>query len=276
MITLDKLIEVAREVGEIHRVHHRKVKRETKDVAPGVNPDVTVVDTLSEKHIIEFAKKEGITLIGEEFGTYDARSQEKMHADPLDGTTSYIMGKKYSAVSIGVERKDELIMGVVYNALTNQMYTAEIGAGAYIEEQDCNDPARTIKRRLETKDTGCIDDTAVALPALRSFMRYSKNQSMFKDIVLNTWRICSEPSIALNLCDVAEGIFDIALAYRVGGTWDYSAGAVIVREAGGICTDWSGKNFVPSMAKGNIIPSYLAAANKDIHEKFIERFIGGY
>jgi fructose-1,6-bisphosphatase/inositol monophosphatase family enzyme len=263
MVTIDQLVEIARTIGEIHIEFFRKLDREKKEVKGHENPDICDVDRLADHIAWQRLGQMGVNIYSEESGILDKGSEETVFTDGLDGTSFYLMGKRYSCVSLGLERKKELVAGVIYNPLTGQLYTGEKGSGSFLEENG-------ERRKLNTREVTTVDDVALAIPSLKALMVEDYNVQRFRDMVQNTWRFDCEGSIALNLCETADGILDVVLTPVLGGPWDFAAGVVILREAGGYVGGW----YDTSFNIRNPTP-FLAAANRKLYSRFKQQFFGG-
>lgn len=161
--------------------------------------------------------------------------------DPLDGTTNFLHGIPLFTISIGLEREGQLVAGLVYNPIADEMFTAEKGKGAFLNE----------KRRLRVAARKSIGDAVVATGIPH---RGRPGHPDFLDELDATMRevagIRRTGSAALDLAWTAAGRFD-GYWERNLKPWDMAAGIVIVREAGGIVTDLQGTDKM--LAKGDII-----------------------
>jgi myo-inositol-1(or 4)-monophosphatase len=149
--------------------------------------------------------------------------------DPLDGTTNFLHGVPLFAISIGLEREGQLVAGVVYNPIADELFTAEKGKGAYVND----------RRRLRVAARKNVSDAliTIGIPHLgRPDARFLKElPGVMKEVA----GVRRTGSAALDLAWTAAGRFD---AYWERGIrpWDMAAGIVLVREAGGVVTDFSG------------------------------------
>ncbi len=150
--------------------------------------------------------------------------------DPLDGTTNFLHGVPLFAISIGLEREGQLVAGLVYNPVTDEMFTAEKGKGAFLND----------RRRLRVAARKSLADSLVTTgiphlgrPAHARFL--GEIQRVMKEVS----GVRRTGSAALDLAWTAAGRFD-AYWERNIQPWDTAAGIVIVREAGGTVTDLSG------------------------------------
>jgi myo-inositol-1(or 4)-monophosphatase len=204
---------------------------------------VSAADKRAEETLYaELAKaRPGYGFIGEEGGRREGA--DKTHTwivDPLDGTTNFLHGVPHFAISIALEREGALIAGVVYNPVTDEMFVAEKGKGAFLNEHRIRVGAR---RELKDALVGC------GLP--------HPNRG---DLALNGREIAAMQSqvgglreygaAALDLAFVAAGRFD-AYWERDLSAWDVAAGIVLVREAGGYVRDLDGGESM--LDKGHIV-----------------------
>lgn len=225
---LSVAIEIAREAGEILRqFHHRDVEVEYK----GSFDIVTIADRTAEELVIRKLKERFPThsIIGEEGGGVDNDSEYVWHVDPLDGTTNFAHGYPWFAVSIGLEKNGESIAGVVYNPITEELFAAEKGSGAYLNN-----------RRITVSDIQSIEQGLFATGFPASKRKENPNVYYFHQFSVLTHGCRRAGSAALDLCSVACGRFEGFWEFGLK-SWDVSAGAVIVTEAGGKITSMTGE-----------------------------------
>jgi len=150
--------------------------------------------------------------------------------DPLDGTTNFLHGVPLFSISIGLEREGQLVAGIVYNPIADEMYTAEKGKGAYLND----------RRRLRVAARKQLSDALVTtgIPHLGR-PGHARFVSEIRHVMQEVAGVRRTGSAALDLAWTAAGRFD-AYWERNIQPWDTAAGIVIVREAGGTVTDLSG------------------------------------
>lgn len=177
-----------------------------------------------------------------------ADNSNRWLVDPLDGTTNFLHGLPHFAISIALERDRQPYAGVVYNPATDELYWAEKGEGAFVNDR---------RLRVSTRKDPSSALFATGLPFMG---RPGREQALREaDVVLaNTAGIRRFGAAALDLAYVAAGRFD-AYWERGLNPWDVSAGIVLVREAGGIVTEIDGG---PRASLG----ASILAANAEIHE----------
>ena len=149
--------------------------------------------------------------------------------DPLDGTTNFLHGIPLFAISIGLERDGQLVAGVIYNPVKDELFTAEKGKGAFLNDRRLRVAARRIAGRCLVT-TGIPHRGRGGHDALHAEM-----QAVMREVA----GIRRTGSAALDLAWVAAGRFDAYWEHNLK-PWDMAAGIVIVREAGGIVTDCEG------------------------------------
>lgn len=212
---------------------------------------VTEADRESEKAIVEILRKSfpDHGMLGEEFGTNDtasdsnktgseSRASEPTHIwmiDPLDGTTNYVHQFPFFCVSIGLEINGELVLGVVDAPQLGSRYYAVKGGGAFKNGEPIH-----VSKRTEAKD-------GLFATGFNSYDNTLDEQlEILSKIVKQTRGIRRAGAAALDLCFVAEGVYD-AFWEKHLSVWDTAAGVAIAREAGGIATDMFGTEFNPRM-----------------------------
>ncbi len=223
-------IGAARDAGRILRDNYGKVQQIKYK---GEVDIVTEVDEASERLIIERIHEHfpDHRILGEEGGTAsspDSESRYRWIIDPVDGTTNYAHGYPFFCVSIGVEVDSVVEFGVVYAPVLDEMFVAELGAGAYLNgERLVVSPTDHLIRSLLASGFNYDRDLARA------------NLPNWERLVFKTQALRRDGSSALNLCYVAAGRFDGY--WEIGlKPWDAAAGALLVREAGGLVTDFGG------------------------------------
>jgi myo-inositol-1(or 4)-monophosphatase len=194
---------------------------------------VTVADRKSELLIRErlCERWPSFDILGEEGGLQDTGSDYRWYVDPLDGTTNFAHGFPVFCVSMGLEYKGERIAGVVYDPTRDELFAAERGGGAFLNQQ----PIRVSK---VAKLAECL--VATGFP---SHKRH-KNPNIFfyHQITLHTHGVRRAGSAALDLCYVACGRLDGFWEFNLN-PWDTAAGVLMVQEAGGKVSDFKGGPF---------------------------------
>ena len=194
---------------------------------------VTVADRASEKLIRERigALWPGHDILGEEEGLVDTGSDYRWYVDPLDGTTNFAHGFPVFCVSMALEHKGRRIAGVVYDPTREEMFAAEQGSGAYLNQE----PIRVSPPRSWQKGSwrpAFPATNAIRIPIFISIIRSR----------LRTHGVRRAGSAALDLCYVAAGRLDGFWEFNLN-PWDTAAGVLLVEEAGGRVTDFQGGAF---------------------------------
>jgi myo-inositol-1(or 4)-monophosphatase len=195
----------------------------------------------------------GYGFLGEEGGRREG--DDKSHCwivDPLDGTTNFLHAIPQFAISIALEREGVIVAGVIYNPANEELFIAERGKGAFLNDQRLRVAAR---RRLADAVVAC------GLPHIGrgDLALFRSELTAIQDKVAGLRRF---GAAALDLAWVAAGRFD-AFWERDLSPWDMAAGILMVREAGGFATDLDGGDGI--FAKGEII-----AGNEFLHKALID------
>lgn len=236
----------ARDAGNIILRNIDKLDRIQIEVK-AQNDFVTQVDRKAEEVIIAALHKaypdHGI--LGEESGTQNEDSDYKWIIDPLDGTTNFLHGFPQYAVSIGLQLKGRMEVAVVFDPLKNELFSAARGDGAQLN-------GRRIRVTEHKGIQGSLLGTGFPFKQPQHLDAYLET---FKAVHPKAAGIRRAGSAALDLAYVAAGRLDGF--WEIGlNSWDMAAGVLLVREAGGIVTDFSGEgNYLET---GNVV----AAASK--------------
>lgn len=189
-------------------------------------------------------------LLGEENASIPSRDNGyRWIVDPLDGTTNYVHGIPFYCVSIALEQHGELAVGVVYDPVSGECFTARRCEGAYLNG-----------RKLNVSQVQQLCQAVVASSFPPQVLPDAVELRQFVDLTQRTQSMRRMGSSALNLCYVAAGRYD---AYWSQSTklWDIAAGVLLVQEAGGMVTDPSGEVFRIEP------PHFIAAASSSLHRE---------
>lgn len=222
--------EIARDAGTLLMEYFRaRVKVEYK----GDVDLVTVADRKSEALIRERIKAvwPEHDILGEEGGLQDQGSEYRWYVDPLDGTTNFAHSYPVFCVSMAVEHKGERIAGVIYDPTRDEMYSAEIGGGAYLNGE-----------RMQVSKVGNLAESLVATGFPSRKRHKNPNIYFYHQITLRTHGVRRAGSAALDLANVASGRYEGFWEFNLN-PWDTAAGVLLVQEAGGKVTDFSGGPF---------------------------------
>src|SRR6201996_2945931 len=216
---------------------------------------VSVADQRTESILIGELQKAraGYPILSEEVGLIDG--PDKAHRfiiDPLDGTTNFLHGIPHFAISIGLERDGQLASGVIYNPISDEMFTAEKGSGAFL-----NDRRLRVAARKDLK----LALAATGIP----FMGRGDHEGFQKEmgaVMAATPGVRRFGAASLDLAWMAAGRYD-AFWERGLKAWDIAAGILMVREAGGVVTDMDGR---PRMLESG----HILASNESLHPQFLK------
>jgi myo-inositol-1(or 4)-monophosphatase len=193
---------------------------------------VTSADVRTERILIEELSKArpNYGFLGEEGGAvFGADKSHRFIIDPIDGTTNFMHGVPHFAISIGLEREGQLVAGVIYNPVTDDLYYAEKGHGAYHNNKRLRVAAR--------KDlASCIVATGLPMMGRKGHEKALKEMAA---IMATTAGVRRFGTASLDMVFVAEGRFDGFWELGIK-PWDIAAGIVVVREAGGWLQTWRG------------------------------------
>lgn len=249
MNELETAISAIKEAGRIVMEYYGKATVSYK-------PDrslVTEADTESERAIKDILLGEfpDYPILGEETGRTGKESEYLWIVDPLDGTTNYTFRNPFFDISVALTHKSDPILGVVLYPPQDELYHAEKGIGAYLNNT-----------KIVVSGTKEIDKSVVTFCHGRDQGSVKRMISAFAKLKVINNKVRQLGAAALELCYVACGRVD---AFFMTGMnpWDVAAGTVILREAGGKVTDFRGNNF--SMNSQDILGS-----NIRLHEDLLK------
>ena len=253
-------VKIAHEAGkllaEFHRMH---VGFELK----GDFDLVTEADRASERLVVArlLAHYPEHSIVAEEGGGREGSSEYRWYVDPLDGTTNFAHGYPAFNVTLALARGDEMIAGVVYDPLRDEMFAAEKGSGAYLNDQKIRvSPARRL--------ADCLVSTG--FPSRKRSENI--NIHFYYQLAMTTHGVRRGGSAALDLSYVACGRLDGFWEFGLK-PWDLAAGTLMVKEAGGTVSDMNGSPH-------SLASPHLLVDNGTIHEEILalfgETFAGRY
>jgi len=215
---------------------------------------VTEMDVRSERTIVEMLHgafpDHGV--VAEEETKLCNASGYTWVIDPLDGTTNYAHGYPCFAVSIALKHEEDVILGVVYDPMRDELFVAQKGLGAYLNGKQIN---------VSAVDTLIKSLLATGFPYDRK-VSDKNNLSYFYDLLMASQEVRRDGSAALDLCYVAAGRLDGFWELKLK-PWDVAAGSLVVNEAGGLVSDLSGNRF-------DIHAEEILASNGRIHRQMIK------
>lgn len=247
---LEVAIRAAKEAGRIQSLHCGQPNR--VEYKGEINP-VTEVDRLCEQTLVR--------LIGEAFPDHDILTEEtafeqkgspfRWVLDPLDGTTNYLHGYPYFAVSVGLEIDGEIRTGVAYDPIRDELFWAEKGKGAFLNGM-----------KLAVSQTDRLGQSLLCTGFPYNVReRVDFYLSFFRQFLLKSLAVRRPGSAVLDLCYLAAGRFDGFWELELQ-PWDVAAGSLIVVEAGGKVTGLRGQPF-------SIYSREMVASNGLIHEEML-------
>ena len=235
---------------EILRFFNHSFKISNKE---GRNNLVTEADHASEKAILEVIKTNfpGHSILTEETGNLPQESDYKWIVDPIDGTINFAHGIPINCVSIGLEFRGEMIMGMVCNPHLKELFFAEKGKGATL-----NDKPIKVSRETDVMKS-CL---VTGFPYI--YLNIPNGPlDIFERLIREGVPVRRLGSAAIDLCWVACGRFDGFYEHKLE-PWDSAAGSLIVKEAGGKVTDFTGGEF-------SVYQHRILATNGIIHDQML-------
>ena len=211
-----------RDFGEIEKLQVSK---------KGPGDFVTNSDKRTEKIIINELSlaRPDYSFLAEESGLSEKNTEFKWIIDPIDGTTNFLHGIPYFAISIGLEKNKEIICGMIFNPITNEMFYAEKGKGAYLNNT-----------RIRVSSRKNIDECVLLTGG--PILSYKNKEIFFKEYESVSRKVAATRKFGSSALDLAylasgrcDGVWERNLNY-----WDIAAGIIIVKEAGGTVTDFKG------------------------------------
>jgi myo-inositol-1(or 4)-monophosphatase len=248
---LTPMQELARDAGALLMSFFGKVSIEYK----GDADLVTKADRASEQMIVERIRKQwpDHDLIGEEGSRRETGSDFRWYVDPLDGTTNFAHGYPVFCVSMALEYKGERIAGVIFDPTRDEMFAAEKGSGALLNGKPAHVSA-----------TPLLKESLVATGFPSHKRHKNPNINFYHQITLRSHGVRRAGSAALDLCYIACGRFDGYWEFNLN-SWDTAAGVLLVEEAGGKVTNFTGGPF-------NIDSREVLASNTLLHDELLQEF----
>eukprot|EP00850_Spirogloea_muscicola_P011619 SM000073S21395 [mRNA] locus=s73:56311:59290:+ [translate_table: standard] len=241
-------VEAARQAGKIIAEAFYKQKTVYNK---GTVDLVTETDKACEDLVANLIKEAcpSHQFIGEEgssiSGTAELTDEPTWMVDPLDGTTNFVHRFPFVCVSIGLVIKKEVVVGVVYNPILNELFRAVRGQGSYLNDE---------KIHVSQEDDIGKALLATEIGTKRDPQTVSDSTARIQSALFKVRSLRMTGSCALNLASVACGRLDLFYEIGFGGPWDVAAGSLLVEEAGGQVCDPSGKIF-------DIMSRRVAASN---------------
>jgi len=215
---------------------------------------VTYVDTTAEQRLVEGLRvivPEAGFITEEETARIEGRPLEWI-IDPLDGTTNYIYGVPSYCISVALRHEGEVILGMVWDCVFGRCYHAQKGGPAFVDAE-----------KIEVAQRQRMEQALIATGfPYYDFSGMAAYERVFKHLMKTTRGLRRLGSAALDLCHVASGIYDAYFEYSLHA-WDVAAGALIVQQAGGRVTDFSGGDDY-------LFGSQIVAGSSAIHPELLQ------
>jgi len=257
---LDACLEIAREAGGLlSDFAQRRIGFELK----GDFDLVTAADRASEKLIVERirARFPEHSIVAEEGGGHKGSSDYCWYVDPLDGTTNFAHGFPMYNATLAVEHAGEMLAGAIFDPIRQEVLSAERGSGAYLNGE-----------RIHVSTVATIADSLVATGFPSRKRHENVNVHFYYQLAMLTHGVRRAGSAALDLAYVACGRLEAFWEFGLN-PWDMAAGLLIVKEAGGACSDMDG-------GTAKLRGRHILADNSRVHDEilalFAEIFRGEY
>ena len=249
-----ELIKIIKEAGKILKEGYYSKKDITfkakKDIV--TEYDVAVENYLKKK----FSKKfKDFNLIAEESDNANIQFNNSIIIDPIDGTTNFVNGVPHTSISVGVYKNKKPYLAVVYNPILDELYTAKIGKGAFLN-------GKKLKVSLEDNFQKALISTGFPYTSGSNEDDLNDVLKKIKDILPLCQDIRRLGSASLDLCYVAKGTYEGYYEMNLKA-WDVSAGILILTEAGGVVSNIKGNEYTLFEDK------YIVASNGKIHKEFV-------
>lgn len=252
----NRLIEIIKEASQILKdgyVSQKEVSfKAKKDL-------VTKYDIAVEKFLKEAFSKEFPTfsVIAEESDNSKIEFNDSIIIDPIDGTTNFVNGVPHTAISVGVYKNKKPYMGVVYNPILDELFFAQVGMGAYLNNEKLQVSKEDVLQKaligtgFPYSNGTNSDDLDMVIKQMHAILPASQD-------------IRRLGSAALDLCYVAKGTYSGFYEMNLKA-WDVSAGIIILQEAGGRVSNLDANEYVLFEDK------YIVASNGKIHNELLEK-----
>jgi myo-inositol-1(or 4)-monophosphatase len=250
---LETAADIAREAGALlANYFERRVAFELK----GDFDLVTEADRASEKLVVERLRSHfpSHSIVAEEGGGHEGSSDYRWFVDPLDGTTNFAHSFPMFNVTLGLERAGEMIAGVIYDPVSQELFAAEQGAGSYLNH-----------RRIRVSQCKRLEESLASTGFPSRKRHLNINIHFYHQMAMASHGVRRTGSAALDLAYVACGRLDAFWEFGLM-PWDMAAGSLMVREAGGAVSDMRGGPHSVSSSRD------LLADNTTIHDQVLALF----
>jgi myo-inositol-1(or 4)-monophosphatase len=247
----ETMLRAAREAGKLMKERFNDDYR--IDNKEGINNLVTEVDHASEKLIMSIIAEHfpDHFILSEEIGEVKTSSPFKWIIDPIDGTVNYANGIPICCVSIALEKEGVMLMGCVYNPFLEELYFAEKDKGAFLNDKPIH----------VSKKTEVIQSCLVTGFPYTYLDAPNGPLEVFARLIRKGIPVRRLGSAAMDLCWVAAGRFDGFYEHKLNA-WDSAAGFLLVEEAGGRVSDFTGAHYSPYQP-------HILATNGKIHDELL-------
>ena len=248
----DAVIEAIRAGGDVVKRYFGEVLHtEEKSNAGDLR---TKADTESEQAILVRLTRSfpDYNIYAEESGNIDNGSKYTLVIDPLDGTNNFVLGIPDFALSIGLLRGDEVVLGVIYNPILDRLYSAEKGKGAYLNNQ-----------RVHVNQEPDISKATISYTCGYNTKRSYSDELLGKLRGQGVKRILDTWAPAYDYCLLASGRLEAVIS-KEGDLEDYVAAKVIVTEAGGTITGFNNEHV------NGRASDFIASNGTAVHDKLVE------
>ncbi len=212
---------------------------------------VTEVDLKSEALIVALLESSGLPILGEEMAKTEPTGRYWL-VDPLDGTTNYAHRFPWFAPSIALMEDREPVLGVIYHVMLDELFWAEKGSGAYLNNQ-----------KIKVSEVKELKDAVLATGFPYGVHEQpDKVVGAFRNFLIKAQGVRRAGAAALDLAYVACGRFD-GFWEPLLKPWDTAAGILLVKEAGGLVTNYRGEAFDP-------FQNHILASNGLIHQELVD------
>jgi myo-inositol-1(or 4)-monophosphatase len=253
MSHLETAVDIAREAGALLARHfERRITFELK----GEFDLITAADRASETLVVERLRSHFPThsIVAEEGGGVESASDYRWYVDPLDGTTNFAHGFPVFNVTLAMERAGEVILGVVYDPIHQELFTAERGAGAFLNNH-----------RVHVSKARDLGDSLSSTGFPSRKRHNSINIHFYYQLAMASHGVRRTGSAALDLAYVAAGRLDFFWEFGLK-PWDMAAGRLLVVEAGGRASDMHGAPHSLTASE------HLLADNGALHDQVVRIF----
>lgn len=247
---LELAIDASQAAGRVVRKYYQELLLiEEKD--EGKKGVLTKADKESERIIMEYLKETKYSMLGEETGKHKENPEYMWVIDPLDGTSNYLHGLPFFGVTMALMHKNEIQLGVVYSPISDELFYAEKGKGAFLNG-----------RRIHTSDNKLQSNISIFVT--HYYTKHSKDLFIkaIEQLTHQCWkRILGSSAIELSYvaCGRAE-----AYMSSEEEIWNVAAGMLIAQEAGAIISNWQGKPLDYEKTE----TSSMLVATKETHQFF--------